>query len=269
MRNTFLPFLTHFLPALLTTVTVCCPLAPRRDYHIYTSAMDFANQQHFFDSYPRTGAKVFNSEYAVDTHGESLTQLAALGEAAWMTGLERNADLVSTSAYAPLLTNQDGHNTDFIAIAFDRYRYYTTPSYWNQVLWAQSFVDLVPNSVNTLNYSLTATNVSVTVVVGSIQSHLRQNKYAGANTVFVHKVVNLNGEPFDATIELTGLPAGANVSTTADVVVLSASSLGAKNTMDQPHNVYNVPFQVGITGPTIHTQFEPYSVTVVRVYATL
>ena len=233
--------------------------------------MDFYNQRHFFDSYPRTGSKVFNSEYAVDTRGESLTQLAALGEAAWMTGLERNADLVSTSAYAPLLTNQDGHNTDFIAIAFDRYRFYTTPSYWNQVLWAQSFTDLLPNSVYTLNYSLSAsaTNVSVTVVVGSIQSHLHRDKYAGANTVFVHKVVNLNGAPFDATVELTGLPAGATVSPTADVVVLSASELGAKNTIDQPHNVYNVPFQVNITGPTIRTQFEPYSVTVVRVYATL
>ena len=231
--------------------------------------MDFAGQQHFFDSYPRTGPKVFNSEYAVDVRGESLTQLAALGEAAWMTGLERNADLVSTSAYAPLLTNQDGHNTDFIAIAFDRYRYYTTPSYWNQVLWAQSFADLVPNSVYTLNYSLQATNVSVTVVVGSIQSHLRREKYAGANTVFVHKIVNLNGASFDATIALTGLPAGANVSTIADVVVLSATELSAKNTIDQPHNVYNVPFRVNITGPTIRTQFDPYSVTVVRVYATL
>ena len=231
--------------------------------------MDFVAQQHFFDTYPRTGAKVFNSEYAVDVRGESLTQLAALGEAAWMTGLERNADLVSTSAYAPLLTNQDGHNTDFIAIAFDRYRYYTTPSYWNQVLWAQSFLDLVPNSVRTLNYSLSATNVSVTVVVGTIQPQLRVDKYGGANTAFVHKIVNLNGSPFDVTIDITGLPMGANVSTTADVVVLSATTLDSKNTIDQPHNVYNVPFQVNISGPTITTRFEPYSVTVVRVYATL
>ena len=75
----------------------CCACAlPRRDYHIYTNAMDFVKQQHFFDSYPRMGAKVFNSEYAVDTKGQSTTQLAALGEATWMTGLERNADLVTT-----------------------------------------------------------------------------------------------------------------------------------------------------------------------------
>ena len=230
--------------------------------------MDFVKQQHFFDSYPRTGAKVFNSEYAVDTHGQSTTQLAALGEAAWMTGLERNADLVTTSAYAPLLNNQDAHNTDFIAIVFDHYRSYATPSYYNQVLWGQAFTDLVSGSVRTLNSSLIAVNVSVAVVVGSIQPSLRA-KYAGANTVFVHKIVNLNATPFAVTVDIRGLPDGATVSTTADVTTLGAENIFAKNTFDEPLVVKNVAAQVNITGPTINTTFRPYSITVVRVYATL
>ena len=231
--------------------------------------MDFVRQQHMFDSYPRTGPKVFNSEYAVDTRGESLTQLAALGEAAWMTGLERNADLVTTSAYAPLLNNVDAHATDFIAIVYDRYRHFVTPSYHNQLLWAQSFTDLVPGSVRTLNYTLTALNVSVTVVVGSIQPALRLQRYAGANTAFVHKVVNLNSSPFQVTIDLRGLPTGASVSTMADVVELSATDLRAHNSFEQPHAVQIVRRQLNITGPTIEASFDPYSITVVRVYATL
>ena len=231
--------------------------------------MDFFNQQHYFDDYPRTGPKVFNSEYAVDTRGEKLTQLAALGEAAWMTGLERNADLVTTAAYAPLLTNADGRNTDFIAIAFDHYRAYATPSYYNQVLWAQAFLELVPGSVRTLNYSLSAApNVSVSVVVGDLQPAFSA-AHGGANTVFVHKIVNLQGEPFPVTIDLQGLPATANLSTTADVAVLSATELSATNSFDRPQAVANIRFNVSITGPTIDTCFNAYSVTVVRVYATL
>lgn len=231
--------------------------------------MDFVSKQHFFDTYPRTGPKVFNSEYAVDTHGESLTLLAALGEAAWMTGIERNADLVTTAAYAPLLTNQDAHVTDFIAIALDHYRNYPTPSYWNQVLWAQSFSDLVPGSVRTLSNFLAATsNVSVSVVVGTIQPALR-SKYGGANTVYVLKVVNVNESPFGVTIHLQGLPSGANLSLTAEVVVLSASDLYAKNTFEHPHAVHNIPFLVNISGSTISTCFNQYSITVTRVYATL
>ena len=248
---------------------VLCSCLTCRDYHIYTHAMDFVKQQHFFDSYPRTGPKVFNSEYAVNTRGESLTQLAALGEAAWMTGLERNADLVTTSAYAPLLNNVDAHATDFIAIVFDHYRNYVTPSYWNQVLWAQSFNDLVPGSVRTLNNSLIAVNVSVTVVMGNIQPALRFDKYAGANTAFVHKVVNLNGSPFTMTIALLNLPTGSTVSKIADVVVLRASDLHSKNTFDEPHAVQNIPSQLNITWPAIRASFDPYSITVVRVYATL
>ena len=187
-----------------------------------------------------------------------------------MTGLERNADLVTTSAYAPLLNNVDAHATDFIAIVYDRYRYFVTPSYWNQVLWAQSFTDLVPGSVSTLNYSLPAvTNVSVTVVVGAIQPARSLERYAGANTCYVHKVVNLNAQPLAVTVDLRGLPSGATVSSVADVVVLSASDYRAHNSFEQPTAVQNRALQLNITGPTIDATFEPYSVTVVRVYATL
>ena len=230
--------------------------------------MDFVNQQHFFDDYPRTGPKVFNSEYAVDTDGQRLTQLAALGEAAWMTGLERNADLVTTSAYAPLLTNADGRNTDFIAIVFDHYRHYVTPSYWNQVLWGQAFLGIVSGSVRTLSNSLAALNVSVSAVVGTVQPAARL-KHGGANTVFVLKIVNLRPTPFALSIDILGLPTGANVTTTADVVVLSSSELPAQNSFEQPDAVYNIPFQVSITGPSISTCVNQYSITVARVYVTL
>ena len=254
----------------LSSSAVPLGLTGGRDYHIYTNAMDFVRQSHYFDTYPRTGSKVFNSEYAVDTKGESLTILAALGEAAWMTGLERNADLVTTSAYAPLLTNQDAHNTDFIAIVYDHYKHYATPSYYNQVLWGQAFTDLIPGTVCTLNYSLaSAINVSVTVVQGDIQVALRRSRYAGATTVFVHKVVNLNAVPFQVTIDLHSLPRGANVSTQADVVVLSAADLHAKNTFDQPNAIGNVATQLTITGPIISAIFKPYSITLLKVYATL
>ena len=209
---------------------------------------------------------MFNSEYAVPDAPAHLTQFAALAEAAWMTGLERNADLVTTASYAPLLANMDALSIGFDAIIFDHYRFYRTPSYWNQLMWAQSYQDLVPGSVHTVATAIgAAANVSVAAVIGTVQPQHRA-KYGGATSVIVHKIVNVNASPFSVTIDLT-LPGGLQVLPTVDVVVLSADDLYAKNTIDQPDQVAAIPFKVNVTGPSISTCFNQFSVTVIRIYA--
>ena len=92
-----------------------------------------------YDSYPRTGPKVFAGEYAAHTCRSAReianTWEAALAEAACMTGLERNADVVGMSSYAPLFAHVDAWQWTPDLIWFDNLRSFGTPNYYVQQLF--------------------------------------------------------------------------------------------------------------------------------------
>ena len=261
----------------ITLISNCGPTdftAPVQlwDYHVYQSSLAFIEQQHIFDTWDRTtGATIFNSEFANSVRPECLSQYAALGEACWMTGLERNADLITMASYAPLLSNADAVDTYFDAIIFNHHQYYLTPSYWNQQMFASSFSDLQPGSVYTLANKLSGeVNVSVSVTVGSLQASAR-SRYGGANTVFILKIVNVNSQPTGLSISLAGLPSSAQLLPTVDAVVLSASDLYAQNAFENPNLVAAIPFQVSVnwtaTVGQLDTCVNLWSVTIARIYA--
>jgi alpha-L-arabinofuranosidase len=106
------------------------------DLHHYGGFESFLRQVTRFDAYDRSGPKVYFGEYAQteDAGGGSLQ--AALGEAAFMTGLERNGDVVVMSSYAPLLIRKGWRGWNPNAIVFDQSRVYGTPSYWVQAMFA-------------------------------------------------------------------------------------------------------------------------------------
>ncbi len=75
------------------------------DDHYYRSAAAMAADEGHYDSYSRTAPKIFVGEWASTEGNPTPTLKAALGDAAWLTGLERNADVVVMQCYAPLLVN--------------------------------------------------------------------------------------------------------------------------------------------------------------------
>src|ERR1039458_5214616 len=96
----------------------------------------FANAS-YYDKYDRTGPKIFVGEWAT-REGEPTPNLeAALGDAAWMTGMERNSDLIVMASYAPLLVNVNpgGMQWETDLIGYDALSSYGSPSYWAQVLF--------------------------------------------------------------------------------------------------------------------------------------
>src|SRR5205085_8633071 len=96
-----------------------------------------------YDSYERSGPRVYVGEYAV-TQGCGRGNLrAAVAEAAFMTGLERNSDIVTMASYAPLFVNVHDRHWNPDAIVFDAARSYGTPSYYVQKLFAQNRADVV------------------------------------------------------------------------------------------------------------------------------
>ncbi len=113
------------------------------DEHYYNSPEFFIQQAHRYDTYKRDGAKVYVGEYAV-TQGCGQGNLrAAVGEAAFMTGMERNSDVVVMSSYAPLFVNVNhrGWNPDLIN--FDSHRVYGIPSYYVQQMFSLNRGDVV------------------------------------------------------------------------------------------------------------------------------
>jgi len=120
------------------------------DFHVYTNSKTLFSMRNKFDGISRDGPKAFVSEYAVwkrDAGKGSL--LASLAEAAFLTGLERNSDIVQMASYAPLFVNANDRKWNPDAIVFNTWQHYGTPSYWMQTLFCESSGAIVhPITIN-------------------------------------------------------------------------------------------------------------------------
>jgi alpha-L-arabinofuranosidase len=113
------------------------------DEHYYSSPEFFMYNADKYDSYDRAGRKVYVGEYAV-TQGCGQGNLrAAVGEAAFMTGLERNSDVVLMASYAPLFANVNYKKWNPDLIDFDTSRVYGLPSYYLQKMFSENRGDVV------------------------------------------------------------------------------------------------------------------------------
>jgi len=141
---------------MIATRTVTSRTPDVVDDHYYRSARDMAADSTHYDKASRTGPKIFVGEWASVEGNPTPTMQAALGDAAWLTGLERDSDLVVMESYAPLLVNvnpgaaQWGTNL----IGYDGLSSYGSPSFYVQSLFGQSTGDL------TVPYDLTEPTAS-------------------------------------------------------------------------------------------------------------
>ena len=115
------------------------------DEHYYSSASTFISYATKYDSYSRVGPKIFVGEYAVTSgYGAYGNLSSALGEAAFMTGMERNSDLVQMASYAPLFANLNSIQWLPDMIYYDSARrLFATPSYYVQELFGQNRGDAI------------------------------------------------------------------------------------------------------------------------------
>jgi alpha-L-arabinofuranosidase len=118
------------------------------DEHCYAMPDWFLRSATRFDHYDRQGPKIFMGEYAVQTvdicSPDNRNNLrGALAEAAFMTGLERNSDVVAMSSYAPLFGQEDAWQWRPNLIWFDSLKSYATPNYYVQQLFGKNRGDVV------------------------------------------------------------------------------------------------------------------------------
>ena len=113
------------------------------DEHYYSTPNFFINNANRYDTYDRKGPKIYVGEYAVTQGCGNGNLRGALGEAAFMTGLERNADIVALASYAPLFANVNYKKWNPDLINFNSSTVYGTPSYYVQKMFSENRGDVV------------------------------------------------------------------------------------------------------------------------------
>ena len=130
---------------IIATMGVKGHVADVVDDHYYRSAVDMARDSRHYDGYSRTGPKIFVGEWASVEGSPTPTLQAALGDAAWLTGLERNSDLVIMESYAPLLVNINPGASQWVTnlIGLNATGSYNSPSYYMQAMFGANTGDVV------------------------------------------------------------------------------------------------------------------------------
>jgi alpha-N-arabinofuranosidase len=217
------------------------------DEHFYMSAEKSFSNTSYYDKYDRTGPKIFVGEWAT-REGEPTPNLeAALGDAAWMTGLERNADLIIMASYAPLLVNvnPDGMQWATDLIGYDALTSYGSPSYWAQVLFGKY--------LGTEVVAATLTNAGPRVYASATRDE-KQHK------LFI-KVVNATSEEKSLSIALNGV---GSVERHATLITLSGKTPNATNSITHPDAVVPVERRIEVAGAKFIQSFPPYSINVLE-----
>ena len=223
------------------------------DEHYYQPPAWFLANATRYDTYERSGPKVFAGEYAAHVAspgrpGNRNNWQAALAEAAFLTGLERNADVVRMASYAPLFAHVDAWQWAPDLIWFDNLRAFGTPSYYVQKLFGTN----------------TGTRV-VPVTINGETAAAQHGLYASASIDgrtgdIVVKVVNADpvAKPVRLAIE------GAAPRGEARMLVLESADLQVENSLDQPTRVAPVESRVTLGAGERRLALQPHSVTVVR-----
>jgi alpha-L-arabinofuranosidase len=108
------------------------------DEHFYNNPDWFIWNSNKYDNYDRKGPKIFIGEYAVTSGTGNGNLRGAIGEAAWMTGMERNSDIVIMGSYAPLFCNANHKAWPVNLINYDSYRWFGLPSYYVQEMFSNN-----------------------------------------------------------------------------------------------------------------------------------
>ncbi|MBP1664655.1 MAG: hypothetical protein H6Q19_1795 [Bacteroidetes bacterium] len=122
------------------------------DEHYYRDPQWFINQYNKYDTYSRTGPKVYVGEYAVTSGCGKGNLISAIGEAVYMAGMEKNSDHVVMNSYAPIFVNDNNRAWNPDMIVYNASEVYCTPSYYVQKMFANNIgtVDIpVKDSLNT------------------------------------------------------------------------------------------------------------------------
>ena len=220
------------------------------DDHYYRTAKQFFDDVHHYDNTDRNGPKIFVGEWATREGSPTPNFGSALGDAAWMTGMEKNSDLVVMASYAPLLVNVNpgGMQWETDLIGYNALTSYGSPAYYAQVMFGSHIGDqIIPANLNgtapRLFYSITRNSKTGTVYL---------------------KLVNALSTPQSVTIELQGV---TSIDKTAKLITLSAKTPAATNTITAPANIVPVDSTIANAAAHFTHTLPAYSIQILELKA--
>ncbi len=229
------------------------------DEHSYARPSWFLDQSQRFDGYDRSGPKVFMGEYAAHSSGDVGSPRnrnnweCALAEAAFMTGMERNADVVVMAAYAPLLAHVDAWQWTPDLIWADNLRAFGTPSYHVQRLFSRHRGDhVLPTR---LENAPQVPNGQPRVYASAVKEN--------AKGTAILKLVNATNEPRTLRVTLEGIPSGSRSAT----ITTMTAALDAVNSFEQPQAVVPESRQVTLEIPTFTMSLPAHSFVIAQIPA--
>jgi alpha-N-arabinofuranosidase len=228
------------------------------DEHCYANPSWFFNNTHRYDQYDRNGPKVFMGEYAAQSVAvvsvkNRNTLECALAEAAYMTGLERNADVVRMASYAPLFANAQAWQWTPDMIWVNSLQCFGTPDYYAQMLFSRNRGSVV--------LPVACEDSAAGGAAPSFFVSAARDEAAGDVII---KAVNASREPVEAEVDLEGV---ASVSPTAQAIVLASSNPSDLNTFEDPTKVSPKTLPLENVSPRFNYTFGPYSLTALRIHA--
>lgn len=225
------------------------------DEHYYQKPEWFLKNANRYDHYDRKGPKIFVGEYAAQSVAtvspdNKNNWECALSEAAYMTGLERNADVVNLASYAPLFAHVEAWQWTPNLIWFDNLRSYATPNYYVQQLFSlNKGTDVVPLLLN--NEAVEGQNGCY--ATACLDKNTNELVIKFVNTTADSKSIKIN------------VQTSSGYQKTASVTTLASTNKNAENSLTQPNTVSPVQSAAEMKGKVLNMNIEPYSLKVIRI----
>ena len=224
------------------------------DEHYYRSPEWFRENATRYDSYDRNGPKIFAGEYAaqsvaIASPDNKNNWETALSEAAFMTGLERNAEVVQLTSYAPLMAHAEGWQWTPDMIWFNNLESYGTPNYYVQKLY----------STNKGTDLISVTQDGKTLV-GQEELYASATLDSEANEVVV-KVVNTSSEAQEIQLNFEG----KRLKNKGSVIVLKEADLTQENSFESTQEISPVTEELKVKKDVATYEVSAYSLNIIRI----
>lgn len=225
------------------------------DEHYYQAPGWFLKNANRYDHYDRNGPKIFVGEYAAQSVGTTSPDNknnwdCALSEAAFMTGLERNADVVNLASYAPLFVHVDAWQWKPDLIWFDNLNSFGTPDYYVQQLFSlNKGTDVVPMLLNN------------EAVEGQNGCYATACLDKNANELVI-KFVNTTANDRTVKINVKG---SSSYQKPVNITTLGSTNKDAENSLTTPMVISPVQSAASMNGKVLNINVEPYTLKVIRI----
>ena len=208
------------------------------DEHFYRPESWFLKSGNRYDNYSRKGPKVFAGEYACHGKGKKWNHFeAALLEAAFLTGVERNADVVEMATYAPLFAHIDGWQWRPDLIWYDNLHSFRSCSYQVQQLYSTT------KGTNVVSLTMNGKPVAGNDDQDGLFASANFDKNTGCYNV---KIVNVGDKAQDVTLNLKGMKSEHK----GKLISFHADDMDGENTLDEPHKYEPTTKDITVSAPS-------------------